>query len=110
MPLHLYGDTKVWSKQKWVELFRNQFTGYLDLLYVLLPITSDIRVSFLKVDFTKFFSVLVFLDLELVLQCAHSNRGTWKKIVQSQRLQKTKDSQVFFANVPIKFKVQLCDR
>ena len=30
------------------------------------------------------------------LQCDYSNRGTWKKIVQSQRFLKTKDSQVIF--------------
>ena len=91
MPLHLYGNTKVWSKQKWVELLPGE-----DAQKPIYRITSNIRVSFLQVYFTKFFSVLVFLDLELVLQWAHSNRDTWKKIVQSQRFQKTKDSQFFF--------------
>ena len=90
MPLHLYGDTKVWSKQKWVELLIEE-----DVQKPIYRITSDIRVSFLQVDFTKYFSVLVFVDLELVLQCAHSNRDAWKKIVQSQRFQKNRDSQVF---------------
>ena len=31
----------------------------------------------------------------IVLQCDYSNRGTWKKIIQSQRFLKTKDSHVF---------------
>ena len=30
------------------------------------------------------------------LQCNYLNRGTWKKIVQSQQFLKTKDSQVFW--------------
>ena len=106
MPLHLYGDTKEKKKKKWVELLPGE-----DARKPIYRITSNIRVSFLQVDFTKFFSLLVFVDLELVLQCGHSHRDAWKKIVQSQRFQKTNDSQVFcLANVPITFKVQLCDR
>ena len=30
-----------------------------------------------------------------VFQCDYSNRGTWKKIIQSQRFLTTKDSQGF---------------
>ena len=45
------------------------------------------------------------------LQCNYSNWDTWKKIVQSQRFLKTKDSQlIFLANGPRKFKIQLCNR
>ena len=43
------------------------------------------------------------------LQCDYSNRGTWKKTIQSQGFLKTKDSR-FFANGTIEFKVQLCNR
>ena len=43
------------------------------------------------------------------LQCDYSNRGTWKKTIQSQGFWKTKDSR-FFANGTIEFKVQLCNR
>ena len=31
-----------------------------------------------------------------ILQCSYSNRGTWKKIVQSQRFLETKDFQVYW--------------
>ena len=40
-----------------------------------------------------------------VFQCDYSNRGTWKKIIQSQRFLRTKDSQGFFANGPITLKI-----
>ena len=39
------------------------------------------------------------------LQCDYTNRDTWKKIIQSQRFLKTKDSQFFYANGPKQFKV-----
>ena len=90
MPLHLNGDTKVWNKQNWVELLIGE-----DVQKPIYRMTINTRVSFLQVDCTKFFSVLVFVDLELVLQCGNSNRDTLKKIVQSQRFQKTKDSEFF---------------
>ena len=37
------------------------------------------------------------------LQCDYSNRGTWMKIIQSQRFLKTKDTQGVFTNGPITF-------
>ena len=41
-------------------------------------------------------SAVVFVSwLLLLLQCDYSNRGTWKKIIQSQRFLKTKDSEGF---------------
>ena len=40
-----------------------------------------------------------------LLQCAYSNQGTWKKIIQSQGFLNKRFSGVFYANGPIKFKV-----
>ena len=41
--------------------------------------------------------------------CDYFNGGTWQTIIQSQRFLKTKDSQFFFANRPVKFKDHLCN-
>ena len=44
-------------------------------------------------------------------QCEYSNRGTWKKIIQSQCfVLENKRFSILFANGPIKFKLQLCNR
>ena len=65
----------------------------------------------LKFWLPKFIFVSVFPlpFMQVYLQCDYSNQGTWEKIIESQHFLETKDSQVSFANGPIKFKVQQCN-
>ena len=65
----------------------------------------------LKFWLPKFIFVSVFPlpFMQVYLQCDYSNQGTWEKIIESQHFLETKDSQVSFANRPIKFKVQQCN-
>ena len=53
----------------------------------LLDIAEE-QLPSLEVSLGKFFNSLQVGD--------YSNRGTWKKIIQSQRFLETKDSQVYF--------------
>ena len=56
-------------------------------------------------NFHNWFIVIVLSDL----QCDSSNRGTWKKIVQSGISENERFSS-FLADGPIKFKIHLCNR
>ena len=55
---------------------------------------AEEQLPSLEVSLGQFFYSLQVGERR-ILQCDYSNRGTWKKIIQSQRFLKTKDSQLF---------------
>ena len=55
---------------------------------------AEEQLPSLEVSLGQFFYSLQVGERR-ILQCDYSNRGTWKKIIQSQRFLKTKDSQVY---------------